>query len=411
MGKYLPITFVFSIELFFAVAAIVGYEYLGSVNSSIYIFYNFSIFILVISLVLYKSIFSKIKYTRRQIGILFIPLIITIMYCIASIFSMTNSLGTLRFMYYILWGLPAILMGLYLTNKNQLIYMSKVLEIIMLIFSLAIIIISLSSLIKGNNVSIGGASYQGASYTAAFAYGINLYYLVYGNIHERFKMMQSVRYTMICMVLLLFQLLGVLISGGRGGMVLIIVYTVYIYSSVIKVTSIPQKLKNTMYFLVISIAITLILPKLLENPVFEGSFNRVFDYIADDGIDWSGTSGRDGVYENAIKLFLDSPIFGYGIFGMWKVLGAYPHNMILELLLQGGLILFFVFLIFLTYLFFKMNKMIKSDPRYRIISIIALYPIILLMFSGTYLNNSIFWFCITYIVGTELNKNEMGVIN
>src|SRR5690606_30091320 len=90
-------------------------------------------------------------------------------------------------------------------------------------------------------------------------------------------------------------------------------------------------------------------PKLMEYPEFEKSFSRVFSYISSEGIEWDSTSGRNDLYEKAIEYISKSPIIGYGVFGMFSEFGFYPHNLILEVLLQGGLVYLILILFCLFY--------------------------------------------------------------
>ena len=136
---------------------------------------------------------------------------------------------------------------------------------------------------------------------------------------------------------------------------------------------------------------------LIDIPIFKSSLERVFSYLTPNGIDMSQTSGRDHVYRDAIELIKQSPIIGYGIFGFFKVYGSYPHNFFLEILLQGGILLLFAILIIIISLIKKIIYMIKYNEELRIILIIFLYPIVMLMFSGTYTSDSIFWFSISFI--------------
>ena len=126
-----------------------------------------------------------------------------------------------------------------------------------------------------------------------------------------------------------------------------------------------------------------------------------------------GSSAYGEIYLLSFKMFLDNPITGIGI-NNFKYLcnynelyknmmvnyecASHPHNIYIQWLAEGGLI---VFISFILYLFFLVKFVINNtgDTKYKIISII----IILIMFwpimsTGSLIKN---WFGVTtfFIIG------------
>ncbi len=126
-----------------------------------------------------------------------------------------------------------------------------------------------------------------------------------------------------------------------------------------------------------------------------------------------GTSAYGEIYLLSFKMFLDNPITGIGI-NNFKYLcnynelyknmmvnyecASHPHNIYIQWLAEGGLI---VFISFILYLFFLVKFVINNtgDKKYKIISIV----IILMMFwpimsTGSLIKN---WFGVTtfFIIG------------
>ncbi len=101
-------------------------------------------------------------------------------------------------------------------------------------------------------------------------------------------------------------------------------------------------------------------------------------------------AGRDSLYSNAWDLIQANPVIGYGLGGYYgEVLSFYPHNILLQLWLDGGvlLVLNFLILVFVTirYLF----------SRVRVVSIVAtamLYMLIVQQFSGGYYDFRYYFF-------------------
>lgn len=83
--------------------------------------------------------------------------------------------------------------------------------------------------------------------------------------------------------------------------------------------------------------------------------------------DISSGSGRFDLWNSAFKYFFENPIFGHGIFTtkyiFEMILGkpAYTHNTFIELLLEGGISLLFIYLLLFFYLFLLLFKNIKEN--------------------------------------------------
>lgn len=410
LNKLIPIFGIMGVDLFFSISSILGYQYYGIDDSKVYIIYCIIVAILNLSLCLGALLLKNLKITLKELLVFSFPFIILSIYLLTGMLNNGfNTLATSFFCYFLLWSVPAIYVAIYVNKSNIFNSIVKWFEIIMLVFSLSIITSSFIPFLQGANFSLmGGATYQSASYIAAFAFGLNLYFLCFGENHERFNFTSRKIYKYICIFLLFLQLSGIFLSGGRGGIILATAYTIYISFSILKSRNLNKINTYFLSFIVFIIFIMIVLPILLQNDIFRSGFDRVFEFISSDGkINWDGTSNRDDAYLKAIELISENPIFGYGLYGFWEVSG-YPHNIILEILLNGGI----TYLIFSTIIFTvflnKLFKMIKFDRQNRLLLIIFLYPITMLLFSGTYMTNTIFWFVIT-VVFTYKNKLQREV--
>lgn len=401
--KIIPLFVIFSTDIFFSLSTLFNYNYDGKESSSIYIFYSITIFILGMLLFLEDIIVKKKRYNFRQILLIGLPCFIFLLFAKTLFLSQGSLFAQQYFVYYILWGVPALLMGIYISREERLAGMSKLIDILMIVLTLAVVTSSIDVLLKGTAfISLGGSTYQTASYISALVFGINLYFLMNGDQHIRFNFTQSKLYKLISFCLLILQVLCVFITGGRGGLVLIVIYTflafVYFIKKDNKISTI-FKLLMIVFFIII--AISLFLPELLKIPSFNNSFYRVFSYLSSDGINWTETSYRDIAYKEALELIRKSPLAGYGYYGIWRVSG-YPHNVFLEVLLQGGII-YLMFAIVIIALAIKRLVLITKKQKYTlIISFIALYPLIMLMFSGTYTTNSVLWFTFSFIFSYDI---------
>lgn len=407
--KYIPVINILAIEIFFSVSRLFSYQYGGRESSPVYLIYNVVLFILSVLIFLYNSFIKKCKYEGRHICILSIPLCISFFYLCSALFGSLGPVATEKFQFFLLWSVPSIYAGIYFSEGDRIKYLSCLLEVLMIIFTAAILLTTVETLNNGGTVSLGGASYQTASYIAAFAYGINLYYLFYGKEHKRFGFATSRIYKVLSIAMIFVQIVGVFTSGGRGGLILILVYTIYLCGSLFSKHNLRQGIRYITIVAVIITVLALIIPRLFQFDIFKFSFNRVFSYISSGGIDWEETSGRGEVYKRALEFIYRSPLIGYGIFGFWRVNGSYPHNIFLELLLNGGIIYLCYGLIFLTIMAKRYFWLVKSEPRLRIFGIIALYPLTMLQFSGTYLNEPLFWLSISAIFAFKVDEKIVPV--
>lgn len=405
MKELIFVVGIMSVNVFFSISSIIGYEFMGSSQSKVYIIYAITIASMNIFLLI-KGMFKKeIRFFRRDFLLLSVPLIFIFIFLTTGLINGTFNVYATKFMgYFLLWGLPSILIGFYVRKKGILPIMVKWIEIIMLVFSMSIITSNIIPYLRGfSSVSIGGATYQSASYISAFAFGLNLYFLFFGKNHERFFFTKKKGYKAILIVLLFVQIIGIFLTGGRGGIVLAIVYAIALTYEVLIISDGKTKLKFLLVFLLFSIGLLLIMPGMMKNNIFSERFYRVFEFISlDQGINWKGTSNRDLVFKNAIELINKRKFFGYGLFGFWDVSG-YPHNIVLEILLNGGVLYLSLVIIILIKFLKNLYFAVKYDPRIKIIAFISLYPLVYLFLSGTYMSMQEFWFVFGFVLTSPVN--------
>jgi len=392
---------IFKVEFFFSIAALFGYIYLGSDSSAIFIILMTGIGIINIGLSLLALLTSR-KIKIRDIGILIGFPIFVLASLILGIISSTSaiSLQQSQFNSFLAFSLPSLFIGYYLAKKEIDLFIP--ISIAMISITAGSIASILLPFISGVGFSImGGASYQAASYYTAFAYGLNLYILLYSSNHAESGASSSLFIKFIQTILLLLQVIMVLIPGGRGAFVLMIVYSFMAFSKLITRRNAVKITLELLLFVFLAYIISKIFPIMLENPIFQRGFNRAVAFIGPGGaINWEGSSGRQPIYLESINLFKLSPVYGYGLYGYFSKVSyrGYPHNFFLEILLQGGLLYLTIWLFFLGYLARKQFYLIKLDRKNKILFYLGLYPAVMLMFSGSYLTDGLFWFVVSFLL-------------
>ena len=383
---------------FFSVAAFFSIEYQGFENSLSYIA------TLTISFALYFIVnYRELFLSRRGIAIRFIFILFQLIIIFDALitgffknFESTKFLGQ-----FILMVMPALFFGLQLGFDNRINSIKDILLVIAIINCIGFfsVIPALLSMPVNELITFyGGGHYQGFAYSVSFSFLVILtYYLFY---LKRVNILINFLFYLISILLLVCLVL----SGARGA------FLVVIFGGVI-LLKLRFKFKRLLLtFLIIGVLLFFIANLLFtqfgeyQDRVSQ-SLDRILSYIGSEGIDIEQTSNRDYYYTEALNLITASPLIGYGFFGyLGKTGGWYPHNLFLEILLQGGALFLLFFLLGLIVFFKKAIHLFKtSDPPYLLIPVIS-YSFIQLMFSGTYILEPFFWFSLAYVFATSRNK-------
>ena len=317
---------------------------------------------------------------------------------------------------YILFVIPASYIGIELGRNQSINQYAKAIFIVGIIISFGIFM-TFPALIATDLIDLvdifAGGHYQALSYFAGLAFLITTIYFSF--YIEKYSLFIVIFF----LTLSLGQIGTIVLSGGRGGLVVVvggILSIVYLKSS--KGRFIP-------YMFVISFSLYILITILLSfdfdqnDRIIKGAL-RLVSYIDSGGINFNNSSNRDIFYGQAIEYIKESPVYGHGLFTIYDnspppYFGLpgfyYPHNFFLEILIHGGILYLFLWLFILGHFFIKLNKIISKDKTQVIILAPFLYAFIQLLFSGTYLQEALFWFSICYVFSFPIPKyKENGVI-
>lgn len=307
---------------------------------------------------------------------------------------------------------PAVFIAIDIATEDSLDQFYKWVDVLAILISLGMIP-SLMTLALGAGLNMGGDNYQAISYMGAFAVGVLLYGVVSPYQDIRFKIFQHKIYKIISIVFILIDVAAVFISGGRGGALLLIL------NVIICIIAFSRNSKALVRKIAISSFAILLFIFLFGqflsfyglSDFFDIGLERTFSYISGGGIDLSETSNRDVVYKIAFQNISNHPLIGQGIFRTMSMYGGYPHNFILELLVDGGVIYLIFWIYFLMLFFKKLFRMIKKEPSKNYLLVFASLPLLSLMFSGTYTSNSYLWFVIAYVLTRDKTIKSRNKIN
>lgn len=381
---------------FFSVLSILSIEYEGAENSKAYIFG------IIVSAFIFYSLLLKRLLLRKRFSVepifLGISFLIVINAILVSIFL---DIPSVKFIYqFFLLVLPAFFFGMELGLKDKTSSVSQLFLFVSVIVTTSVIILVPKMLLVPTNelmTFFGGGQYQAFSYSVSISYMISFVYYSFYLDNQRSRL------GILFILVFIIQILGIALSGGRGGIGIVLLGTVWVlfikysFFKLIRILLVILAIVTFFGFIVL-----MSLEDYTER-IFESSA-RLFSFISADGFDFQQTSNRDVVYIETMKTIGKSPVFGYGIFGYLKETNfAYPHNFFLEILLQGGLILF-VCWIGLFFIFWrKLLFLIRSGNNHKFLLVTFTYSFVHLMFSATYLLEPFFWFNLAYVF-TASNK-------
>jgi O-antigen ligase len=176
-------------------------------------------------------------------------------------------------------------------------------------------------------------------------------------------------------------LASIVLVGSRGGVVGAIAILLIMFA--IKKIFVPWTIKKpTLTYkklLLLPLGVGLLF--FLYEPVKRVFTSRIIETtFAGDQV---YTSGRDLIYSAALRMIKEKPLLGHGIDSFTAYTGyVYPHNLLLEMMVEVGLAGAVFFIIFVLYSVKFMFKL-KNSPFF-ILSGLPLYMILVQMFSGEF---------------------------
>lgn len=307
--------------------------------------------------------------------------------------------------YFFAFCIPGFCAGGLLSRRNRYKAAAKWLDVIMVLLTASTVLF----IVSGDSSYQTGVNYQGASYLCALAFGINAHFLFKGDSYRRFSACSGELFRLFQIVLLPAQLLFTLASGGRGGAVLAACYFAYL---VYEGLNSPKARKRFVLCVVLATAATVAFVSVYGFSLFEEGIRRVlmlFDAGAISNTSDSATnsiSGRNVIRDESLFLISQEPLLGYGLFDYYAVLKSYPHNIVLEVLLQGGITYLIAFSVIAVLVINRARAVSKCSKQLGAYYVIGFYAVMFLLFSGSYLSSAPFWAFVGMVVAFNLNNSR-----
>ena len=390
--------------IFFSATSILGVAYNGSEDSKLFIIS--SLIIVALFYIYYINDKQKGEFNKGRIGSFLLYIFIILAEGVISGYTDSS-----MFKQFTLFCVPASLLGIKYAKKGTIAPLVKYLDCLVVILSFSFVFM-MSNLAQLVGDGLAGYSQQ-MSYFASLTILLNVFLIKYGRFYDRFKIFTSKAYRIISYLLLLPQLLALVMGGGRGAFIVFFVGLLFLVIKDLK--KIAHAVIRVSFIVIVVLAI---IPRFnyfgIEGAadVVSRNFERIIA-VGKAGEDlYDRTSGRNYVYKDAIYSIEKNPL-GYGMFSFEKQLPdqPYPHNIILEWAMQWG-VLYALFQIVLIFFLFKHYKRWLLKDRSLIILLpILTYQFILLLFSGSYMQEPLYWFSITFLLNFKYKRKGINKIN
>ena len=394
--------------LYMCVATILGLRH----SSTVYIAYSMSVAIIAIT----RFVFHWARGMRLQLVALLGLVLVAIFSVVAlnAYFNSGNYYSSRNASFFLMFALPAYVMGC-CCDERLAEEMMRYFDLVMIILLVAAVLY----ITRGVSLRVdeSGMNYQNASYAAALALGIDLFFIRNRFSGLRFGFTRSTSYRIIQYLMIPISILVLVASGGRGGIALGIEFAGLFLIGSLRVRGHTARVVFAILvtfgvlIFAMSIADTTVVQRGMQRfmQVFKsGSLIRVSNAAA-DSID-----SRNVIRNTSLELFDKAPYTGYGLFGYAASIGGYPHNLILELMLQGGFFYCLLMCVGISVIMCRAFVAARGSQGMSAFLLPLVQVLTELMFSGTYLAAPTLWFLFgvfaNYSFTNEMARHSQAVI-
>lgn len=319
----------------------------------------------------------------------------------------------IQVMVFVSQTLPAIVIAV-ITARDKDIqkYIKKFLAMVGAIFtaiSCMVTVLSQKNIVDIYNTKYG-FDYNSLSYMTSFAsIAILLWWLL------RYKDTRKKKHSFFAFVLVGIDAIIIFVSGGKGAFVSFIVVNLYILFSSNDSRILHNRFIKLILVTLVAIGGLVLLFPLLQTVLDRmGGYYRILNFIKYGVAGSASAQDRVGLYSEALKSGLSSPIVGHGIGSIYEEMQTYSHNIFLDIFVETGIVGVLLSVIALVWLFKKSKKLVHDDPINTIWVAITLYGFISAMVSGYWFNTApllmgaviIAIQSMTFVKVTKVNINE-----
>lgn len=203
------------------------------------------------------------------------------------------------------------------------------------------------------------------------------------------------------LMVLIFESYMMLTYASRGTLVCIFAFVImYLLSTLNK-----KKIKYFFLFLIVVVIVLFLFDYfnvynyLYDYYMQKGKYIRILDLLSSDA--FFSNNGRFEIYSRYLGLILEKPFIGWGV-GADLFVGIYPHNFIIEIVFNFGIIIGIFILSLILFLTIKAFAKLNVEMRQKLLCLLF-SGIVPLLFSFSYLEFLNFWIYLGFIFA--INRN------
>lgn len=391
---------------FFCFAALLGIRFGSEEEGGAGISYKLymSILLLLGSLVFLRDFWNRRVYNIREV----LPLAVLIIYMIDG--YVQGYATNLVYLKMVCFSFPATCLALNMKEHDALAQMMKWLDLFLPLFALSFVRMVIN--IYLSRLEGEGTYDQNASYMIAFCFLIALFSLRYHDYYPKFSFLDKKWFRIFKYCLFPYLIVMAFFAGGRGAFVTIMVGLLFNIDLLKKLSR--QTIKKILLGLFFGIILIIVFIAWFDKSgeimeFFLLSAQRITALVDFQNMDTSNaTSGRDELYADALRYFSESPVYGFGLWAYLFKIEMFPHNIFLEVMLQGGLLFLTLFFFLLMMAYGKYRKMLLLDKSQIFLMPFAIYAFTLLLFSSSYIFEPLFWFVLAYIYNFSFPEEQLA---
>lgn len=366
---------------------IIAYYYLRIINNigkRLLPSFLLYIVLMIVFIIFAKKIYIGIKSILKYKGIEFlsIELLLLFLYVLSYVADIMKISTLLSYIFWTLGACIPLAFAMFII-KNKVVFYNLFIKNSFFM----LVLLSLVFLIRDDDVV----------YIMSFSYLVLVILLFHLN---EFIAKRKSRY----IFLVIYEIMLIIIYGSRGSLLCLAIYLIFVLfikqeNYILKVIYILLMLSLIVFYDKLGNAI-------IHTLDFYGYNNRTLTLLFGD---ITYLSGRDVIIEKAIDMILHKPVIGWGLANEIEYINVYPHNIIIELILDfgipiGGLLTFLILVAIIKTI--KITGRIK-DTQADMTLIFMCCGLISLLISGTYLKNIEFFLFVALL----FPKKEGNMIN
>lgn len=354
------------------------------------------LFLFLILLVFNIRTYNYIKHIYS-----FVLIIITVFVFLFNIVLYSKPIIDEYFLYFLCFGVPFLLLPIDKINFEWVIKYMFILSIIYLPFYL--------KYNYGYNVVVGEVESDSGGTLMTMSY--RMLPLIFVGFYELVGRNKNIIIKIIALIVTILYTGLFFIIASRGALVALILFITFYYinSAKSKKTRYARMVILFSLLIIISLSFGLIIEYVHHYLDRQGinvlAINRIIYALE---IDAPIDSGRFDLYKQAIEQFKNSPLWGNGI-GSFNNYSEYPHNLFLQIMVEGGLFAIIPFMLIFFIGFFYLLSSDYNSSYFKILLLAFCAGIVQLFFSFYYWGSHYFWMFIFLVMYKTWNNVIMRI--